>query len=159
MPTRNRRLCEPLLKTRYINLRFDRLSGLIDRFCFWVTLKRLGLDRQTNKKFSVQLRWQGRVKTSDYRWNSVADELFGCTERRIMRFSIAELPNESDSDRHAVVSISMSALCVPSATLIHVAILINQKVVANIRPAWSKQLYNRQIWIAYITILYCLVVH
>ena len=81
----------------------------------------------------------GRTNYGGYRWNSVADKLFGGIERRTVRCSVAELSDEADADRHAVVSISMSANCVPSSTLIHVAILINQKVVANICPAWIKE--------------------
>ena len=71
--------------------------------------------------------------------HSAADELCGGVPRGIVWYSVTEVADECNAERVVVVSAYVSALIVPTTTLVHSAILTNQEIVTDIPPTCRRQ--------------------
>jgi len=60
----------------------------------------------------------------------------------VVRFPVGEVSDERDAERVVVVSADVGSHVVPASTLVHVAVLADQEIVADVPPTCCTQLYT-----------------
>ena len=81
-----------------------------------------------------------RRSTADLCQDPTADKLCGGPQRNIVRSPGGEVADECNTERVVVVSANMSAHPVPTYALVHVAVLTDEEVIADIPPTCGKKI-------------------
>lgn len=85
--------------------------------------------------YGLSVSHQSKVGVQVSTLNSTVEQQIGGVQSNVVRHVVAEGANEADANAEAVEAGSVSADGVPATALIHVAVLADEEVVANVRPA------------------------